>query len=62
VEPLWYSIPALARTAALYRSWMDETPSSGTDIFISRLIDGGITFGKNVQVTTAPTKRDMLRR
>jgi len=37
-------------------------PSSGTDIFISRSIDGGITFGKNVQVTTAPTKRDMLRR
>jgi len=34
---------------------MDETASNGTDIFLSRSTDGGLSFGKNVQVTTAPT-------
>jgi hypothetical protein len=39
----------------LYCSWMDETPSNGTDIFVSRSTDNGVTWSPPVRVNDDPS-------
>jgi hypothetical protein len=38
----------------LYCSWMDETPSNGTDIFVSRSTDNGATWSPPLRVNDDP--------
>jgi hypothetical protein len=39
----------------LYCSWMDETPTNGTDIFVARSVDRGATWSTRVRVNDDPT-------
>lgn len=39
----------------LYCSWMDETATNGTDIFVARSTDGGATWSSGVRVNDDPT-------
>jgi len=39
----------------LYCSWMDETASNGTDIFVARSVDRGATWSTPVRVNDDPT-------
>jgi len=39
----------------LYCSWMDETPTNGTDIFLSRSSDGGSAWSPPLRVNDDPT-------
>jgi hypothetical protein len=40
---------------ALYCSWMDETQTNGTDVFVSRSSDAGVNWGQPVRVNDDPT-------
>ena len=40
----------------LYCSWMDQTASSGTDIFVSRSTDGGTTWSAPLRVNDDPPR------
>jgi hypothetical protein len=39
----------------LYCSWMDETAANGTDIFVARSTDGGVTWSAPVRANDDPT-------
>ncbi len=43
-----------ANRGTLYCSWMDETASNGTDIFLSRSTDGGATWSSPLRVNDDP--------
>src|SRR5713101_4969489 len=43
-----------ANQGTLYCSWMDETASNGTDIFLSRSTDGGATWSSPLRVNDDP--------
>lgn len=42
-------------TGTLYCSWMDETAGNGTDIFVSRSTDGGLSWSAPLRVNDDPT-------
>jgi hypothetical protein len=44
-----------SRRGTLYCSWMDGTPTNGTDIFVSTSSDGGQTWSSRVRVNDDPT-------
>lgn len=46
---------ASANRGTLYCSWMDETSSNGTDIFVSRSTNRGANWNKPVRVNDDPT-------
>ena len=45
-----------ANRGTLYCSWMDETASNGTDIFVSRSTDRGASWSAPVRVNDDPTR------
>jgi hypothetical protein len=44
-----------AHRGTLYCNWMDETSASGTDIFLSRSLDNGVTWSAKARVNDDPT-------
>jgi hypothetical protein len=44
-----------ANRGTLYCSWMDETPSNGTDIFVARSVDRGASWSSPLRVNDDPT-------
>ncbi len=44
-----------ASAAALYCSWMDGSLATGTDVFLSRSTDGGVSWGAATIVNVDPT-------
>src|SRR5262249_61407016 len=42
------------RRGTLYCSWMDETPSNGTDIFVARSTDGGAIWSTPARANDDP--------
>jgi hypothetical protein len=45
-----------ANRGTLYCSWMDETASNGTDIFVARSVDRGASWSSPLRVNDDPTR------
>jgi hypothetical protein len=48
-------LSAGTKRGTLYCSWMDETPSNGTDIFVARSTDRGASWSSPLRVNDDPT-------